>query len=84
MIEMPEEFVSEPYGLQTEARSLFNNPELSDVAFLVEGQKVFGHKLILAMGSPVFKSMFFGELREKRDVIKIEDLSSAGFKNALR
>ena len=68
----------------TETRSLFNNPDLSDVRFLVDGQTVYGHKFVLAMGSPVFKSMFFGELKEKREVIEIKDLTSVGFMNALR
>ena len=76
--------VSKPYDPRSETRSLFNNPELSDVRFLVDGQTVYGHKVVLAMGSPVFKSMFFGELKEQRDVIEIKDLTLVGFKNALR
>ena len=73
-----------PYSPLTETRSLFNSPELSDVRFLVEGQTVYGHKQTLAMGSPVFRSMFYGELKEKREVIEIKDLSLVGFMNALR
>ena len=92
---MMEENVSNPYSLLTETRSksynpqsetrlLFNNPEQSDVRFVVDGQTVYGHKFVLAMGSPVFKSMFFGELKETREVIEINDLSLVGFMNALR
>ena len=82
---MDEENVSsKPFDSRSETRSLFNNPELSDVRFLVDGQTVYGHKVILAMGSPVFKSMLFGELKEKHEVIEIFDLSSVGFMNALR
>ena len=81
---MEEANASISFDPRNETRSLFNNPELSDVQFLVDGQTVYGHKLILAMGSPVFKSMFFGELKETREVIEIEDLTSAGFMNALR
>ena len=73
-----------PYDPRIATRSLFNNSELSDVRFLVDGQTVYGHKFVLAMGSPVFKSMFFGELKEQREVIEIEDLTSVGFMNALR
>ena len=73
-----------PYSPLTETRSLFNNPEMSDIRFLVEGQTVYGHKQILGMGSPVFKSMFFGQLKEQREVIEIKDLTLVGFKNALR
>ena len=75
---------SKPNRIVNEVRSLFNNPEQSDVRFLVDGQTVYGHKVILGMGSPVFKSMFYGELKEKREVIEIEDLSLVGFKNAFR
>ena len=81
---MEEKNVLKPYSPLTETRSLFNNPDLSDVRFLVDGQTVYGHKFVLAMGSPVFKSMFFGELKEKRKVIEIKDLPSVGFMNALR
>ena len=63
---------------------LFNSPKMSDVRFLVHGQTLYGHKQILGLGSPVFESMFFGELREQREVIEIEDLTLVGFKNALR
>ena len=76
--------VLKPYSLLTESRSLFNNPKLSDVRFLVDGQTIYGHKQILALGSPVFERMFFGDLKEQREVIEIEDLSLVGFKNALR
>ena len=76
--------VSMPYNPLTETRSLFNNPKRSDVRFLVDGQMVYGHKFVLAMGSPVFESMFFGELKEQREVIEIKDLSPVGFMNALR
>ena len=65
-------------------RSLFNNPKMSDVRFLVDGQTVYGHKTILVAGSPVFESMFSSELRDQRKMIEIDDLTSAGFKNALR
>ena len=81
---MDGENASTTYSLLTKAQSLFNNPELSDVRFFVGGQTVYGHKVILAMGSPVFKSMFFGELKEQREVIEIKDLTPVGFMNALR
>ena len=81
---MDVENVLKPYDPRNETRSLFNNPKWSDVRFLVDGQTVYAHKVILTMGSPVFESMFFGELKEQSDVIEIEDLSLVGFKNALR
>ena len=81
---MGEANVLNPYSPLTETRYLFNNPKRSDVRFFVDGQTIYGHKLILSMGSPVFDSMFFGQLREQRDVFEIEDLSLVGFTNALR
>ena len=72
------------FGPQNGNRPLFNNPRLSDIRFLVEGQTVYGHKQVLALGSPVFESMFFGALKEQREVIEIPDLTVVGFKNALR
>ena len=78
------ENVSKPYSPQTETHSLFNNPKWSDVRFLVDGQTVYGHKFVLRMGSPVFESMFFGDLKEQREVIEIKEMSLVGFKNALR
>ena len=78
------ENVSKPYRPQSEVRSLFNNPKRSDVRFLVDGQTIYGHKVILGMGSPVFDRMFFGDMKEQREVIEIEDMTSVGFTNALR
>ena len=65
-------------------KPMFNNQELSDVRFIVEGQTVYGHKFVLAKASPVFKSMFYGNLKEQREEIEIKDLTLVGFKNALR
>ena len=75
---------SESYSPPTETQLLFHNSKLSDVRFLVDGETVYGHKQTLALGSPVFESMFYGELKEQREVIEIDDLTSVGFKNALR
>ena len=79
-----DEAASMPYDLRDQTQSLFNTPKLSDIRFFVGGQTVYGHKQILALGSPVFESMFFGELKEKREVIEIKDLTPVGFMNALR
>ena len=82
--EMNRENVPIAFGPQDGNKWLFNNPKMSDVRFLVDGQTVYGHKVILGSGSPVFESVFFGELREQRDLIEIKDLTLVGFKNALR
>ena len=81
---MENENVLKPFNPLNETKSLFNNQKQSDVCFVVEGQTLYGHKLILGMGSPVFYSMFYGELKETRETIEIEGISLIGFKNALR
>jgi len=60
---------------------MFNNALLSDVKFVVrdaEGgsesmKKIPAHKFLLAIGSPVFYAMFYGELAVKKDSIVISD-----------
>jgi len=37
---------------------MLNKPEFSDVTFLVEGKKYFGHKIIISLLSDKFKAMF--------------------------
>ena len=62
---------------------MFNNELLSDVKFRVvvrdsEGgsksmEKIPAHKFLLAISSPVFYAMFYGELAEKNDFIDVSD-----------
>jgi len=60
---------------------VFNNHLLSDVKFVVRGseggsesmKKIPAHKFLLAISSPVFYAMFYGELAEKKDLIDISD-----------
>lgn len=55
----------------------------ADCRFLVGSdnnqQMVHGHKLILAMSSPVFDAMFYGTLPEKNDPIPILDVQPDAF-----
>lgn len=76
--------VSNPFDVREEIRSLFNNSKWSDICFRIKNKKVFGHKIILSLASPVFERTFFGDLKEKGDEITIDNLSLVGFKNALR
>lgn len=41
------------------------------------------HKVILSIGSPVFKAMFYGALAEK-EMVEISDISPSAFKKMLR
>ncbi|XP_020619584.1 BTB/POZ domain-containing protein 6-like [Orbicella faveolata] len=60
---------------------MFNNELLSDVKFVVRDaahgsrsmKKIPAHKFLLAISSPVFYAMFYGELAEKKDSIDISD-----------
>ena len=62
-------------------RFIFNNELLSDVRFIVpvsnsesESRKMIpAHKFVLAIGSPVFYAMFFGEMAETKNSIELPD-----------
>ncbi|GMR55117.1 hypothetical protein PMAYCL1PPCAC_25312, partial [Pristionchus mayeri] len=51
----------------------FTNPDesLHDVAFVLDGEKLYASKQILAIHSPVFNAMFFGNFaeREKKEIV---------------
>jgi len=42
----------------------FNDEEFSDVTFLVQGRRVYGHKMVLALVSDCFRAMFTAGFRE--------------------
>ena len=58
---------------------IFNSELLSDVKFIVpvsnsESRKMIpAHKFVLAIGSPVFYAMFFGEMAETKNSIELPD-----------
>eukprot|EP00565_Helicotheca_tamesis_P006483 CAMPEP_0185731426 /NCGR_PEP_ID=MMETSP1171-20130828/12877_1 /TAXON_ID=374046 /ORGANISM="Helicotheca tamensis, Strain CCMP826" /LENGTH=653 /DNA_ID=CAMNT_0028400689 /DNA_START=30 /DNA_END=1991 /DNA_ORIENTATION=- len=59
--------VTEPTSLQLFERRLrhfFNDEEFSDVTFIVEGQHVYGHRMILSLVSDCFRAMFTTGFRE--------------------
>eukprot|EP00092_Neocalanus_flemingeri_P021797 GFUD01023646.1.p1 GENE.GFUD01023646.1~~GFUD01023646.1.p1 ORF type:complete len:271 (-),score=52.01 GFUD01023646.1:56-868(-) len=45
-----------------------------------EKSELFAHKLILACGSPVFMAQFYGDIKEEKDSIPVEDSSIEAFK----
>ena len=63
------------------AAFIFSTEILSDVKFLVpvstgesESKKVIpGHKFVLAISSPVFFAMFYGQMAETTDSIELPD-----------
>ncbi|OQR77615.1 BTB/POZ domain-containing protein 6-B-like, partial [Tropilaelaps mercedesae] len=59
-----------------------------DVTFIVgppsASKKYVGHRVLLAMTSPVFEAMFYGDMADKSKVIRISDIAPIGFENLLR
>ncbi|XDV15649.1 hypothetical protein PO909_015686 [Leuciscus waleckii] len=62
---------------------MFNNELMADIHFVVGPpggtQRVPGHKYVLAVGSSVFHAMFYGELAEDKDEIRIPDVEPPSF-----
>ena len=69
------------HTIRERCQFMFNNELLSDVKFVVRDsergsenmKKIPAHKFLLAISSPVFYAMFYGELAEKKDSIDISD-----------
>jgi len=66
--------------IRERCKSIFNKELLSDVKFVVrdsqggsESKKIPAHKFVLAISSPVFFAMFYGELAETKDSVDITD-----------
>jgi leucine-zipper-like transcriptional regulator 1 len=79
----PRARVTEPTSLHLVERRLrhfFNDEEFSDVTFLVQGQKVYGHKMVLSIVSECFRAMFTSGFRESESMeIPIPDCSYDAF-----
>lgn len=79
----PHAVVSEPTSLQLFERRLrhfFNDEEFADVTFVVQGQKVYGHKMVLSIVSDCFRAMFTTGFRESDEMeIEIPDCSHMAF-----
>ncbi|XP_011506518.1 PREDICTED: BTB/POZ domain-containing protein 6-like isoform X2 [Ceratosolen solmsi marchali] len=63
---------------------LLETGQWSDCKFIVgqepHQQILEGHKIFLAMSSPVFEAMFYGSMAEKNDPIPIRDVQPEAFK----
>lgn len=58
---------------------LFKNGEkYADCTFCVEEKKIYSHKLILSLASPVFEAMFYGYF-ENESIIEISDITANTF-----
>lgn len=64
---------------------LINNRDMSDIVFVVEGQRIYAHKFILQVRSQHFKAMLTSGLRESRDSeIPLPDTNLKAFLGCLR
>lgn len=45
----------------------FNRLDLADVIFLVQGKRIYAHKLVLCLSSQVYRAMFLNDFKEKND-----------------
>uniref|UniRef100_A0A1B6H096 BTB domain-containing protein n=1 Tax=Cuerna arida TaxID=1464854 RepID=A0A1B6H096_9HEMI len=82
---MDEDWQTKKSTIRERAEMLFVSQDLSDCEFLVGTAKVKipSHKLFLAMSSPVFYAMFFGEMAE-RESVEIKDIEPDAFKGMLQ
>jgi hypothetical protein len=65
-------------------RFLLNNPELSDVTFIVEGKNLYAHRCILMARCEPLERMLNGPMREAYEVsIPIEDTTYTCFYSLL-
>ena len=63
-----------PSSIISDFRAMINDQTLSDVTFIVEGQEVYGHKLMLVRCS-YFQSLFLGSMMEStQSTIRIEQV----------
>lgn len=79
----PQAIITESNSLQLIERRLrhfFNDDEFADVTFIVQGQKVYGHKMILSIVSECFRAMFTTGFRESdQHEIEIPDCTYSAF-----
>ena len=62
--------------LQRSLRKFLNNDEFSDVTFIVQGQFVYAHRIVLSLVSERFRAMFSSGFRESVDrEIPLPDVS---------
>ncbi|XP_055335764.1 BTB/POZ domain-containing protein 2-like isoform X2 [Paramacrobiotus metropolitanus] len=71
------------------ARHIFGKDILSDVTFRIQQPNspvvdIKAHKFLLAMGSAVFETMFYGTVKETKNIVKITDMDPETFRIVLR
>ena len=68
--------------------TLLKDPPFADVTFLVSGERISAHKVILISRSAYFRRMFLGSLREAKESVNAEitlaDISSSTFRSVIK
>lgn len=65
-------------------RTKINDPEYSDITFIVEGRKFYAHKIVLSLISEHFHCMFCSGMQEsKQSEIVIDDVSYSIFSSIM-
>jgi hypothetical protein len=83
---VPQLLVTEPTSLDLLKKRLpflVNEDEFSDVTFLVEGKRVYGHQMILSLVSDCFRAMFTTGFRESTMVCPEIDIPNCSYDSFL-
>lgn len=64
VVEQSPSLIDDSEGLVGAIDELFSNRDFSDVTFLIEGERIYAHRLILAARSEYFRAMLYGGLKE--------------------
>lgn len=72
--------------LEQSIGTLINNGRFCDVHFIVgdDETKINGHRMLFALSSDVFEQMFYGEVKDTSDNVRIPDITAIGFMNMVR
>ena len=80
MAQVDENWQTKCSSISQRTKFVFNKELLSDVKFVVpvsngqsETKVIPAHKLVLAISSPVFYAMFYGQMAETKDSIELPD-----------
>lgn len=82
MHDLPSDFKTLSLSLRERNKRMYNNSLMSDINFIVRESEterkmsIPAHKYVLAIGSPVFYKMFYGDLSEKSDSVELVDADS--------
>jgi len=62
------------YHINSNLYKLYKNQQITDVYFIFndEKKKIAAHKCLLAVASPVFERMFYGQLKEPGDITIVD------------